>query len=143
MKVIEVTSNILRFVSDYDELEARVLAESELEMSDLNREQLWAGIRADGSRITPEYTIFTISKKQEKGQPTDRVTLFDTGSFQEGIFTAQQGEQVIFSSTDSKTDELQEKYGEKIFGLTPDHSMTIKEITTMKLAQLFKQYTGV
>ena len=54
----------------------------------LNQKQLQQGLDAQGKRIrtiksmgTQVYTLYTIQIKQEKGQPTDRVTLYNTGEF--------------------------------------------------------------
>lgn len=77
-----------------------------------------AGIRADGTEILPTYTDLTIQIKQEKGQPTDRVTLRDTGDFQNQVTTTVTDEFVTTDSTDEKSEKLQKKYGEKIFGLS-------------------------
>ena len=38
------------------------------EITDLNREQMNEGYRADGTPITPKYEGFTIAEKQRKGQ---------------------------------------------------------------------------
>lgn len=77
-----------------------------------------SGIRADGSEILPTYIDFTIAIKQDKGQPTDRVTLRDTGAFQAAITTEVTQTHVITDSTDEKSAKLQKKYGKKIFGLS-------------------------
>lgn len=84
------------------------------------------GIDGKGNKLTPEYKPFTIAIKRQKGQPTDRVTLSDTGSFYDGfdlIFTDQNSIGVF--SRDSKTPEIIEKYGSDIFTFTVDN---IKEI---------------
>ena len=53
---------------------------------DANRDQLFAGKDKQGKEIIPEYTPTTISIKKEKGQPTDRVTLKDTGEWHRSLF---------------------------------------------------------
>lgn len=62
------------------------------EVKRLNNEQLDQGVDAKGRQMRtykakyPDvYTRFTIKKKQEKGQPYNRVTLKDTGKFREGL----------------------------------------------------------
>lgn len=91
---------------------------------DLNREQLMSGIRADKSKITPEYAHFTRQKKQEQGRDPDVVTLYDTGDFYRAMFLDVGSDLLEVDSTDYKSEELQEKYGEKIFGLTDDSKIT-------------------
>lgn len=67
------------------------------------------------------YSPTTIFLKKLEGQPTDRVTLKDTGSFYEGWFIRVERDRVIFSSRDSKTNELVDRYGADIFGLTEEN----------------------
>lgn len=88
--------------------------------ADLNVEQMNKGLRSDGSEILPSYTDFTIDIKKMKGQPFDRVTLRDTGLFQEGLHTTVIGDRIVTTSTDPKTDKLNKKYSKSkgsIFGL--------------------------
>ena len=85
------------------------------------------GIDGKGRNLL-EYKPFTIAIKRQKGQPTDRTTLFDTGSFFRGfdlIFTDQNAIGVF--SRDAKTPDLIEKYGADIFTFTENN---IEEIDT-------------
>lgn len=82
-----------------------------------NIAQLEAGVDATGQRIEPPYTGTTRELKKQKGQPTDRVTLRDSGDFYRGIVAQVRGEQVENVGTDEKTQELQEKYGTDILGV--------------------------
>jgi len=45
------------------------------------QEQMYQGIDSKGIDIKPAYADSTIKIKRRKRQPTDRVTLFDTGAF--------------------------------------------------------------
>jgi hypothetical protein len=85
-----------------------------------NQQQLEEGLDANGRDITPEYTFFTIEEKEKKGQPTDRVTLKDKGDFYRGIVARVRGESVEMVGTDSKTQELQQKYGDAVLGLSEE-----------------------
>lgn len=90
------------------------------------------GIDGTGERLL-EYTNYTIALKRQKGQPTDRTTLEDTGSFYRGfdlIFTDQNA--IGIFSRDSKTPELIEKYGSDIFIFTVDHQKEINEEIFLK-----------
>lgn len=89
-------------------------------IADLNAQQMYAGKRADGSDITPEYSDYTIELKKEKGQVADRVTLKDTGAFYAGINVRVEGSNVVIDSFDDKTEDIIDKYASKksnIFGL--------------------------
>lgn len=92
------------------------------------------GIRSDGSDITPPYSAYTISLKQAKGQPTDRVTLKDTGEFYDSFVAFVDGSKdIIIDSNPIKVDEqgfetnLLEKYGERVEGLTLENQAIINE----------------
>ena len=85
-----------------------------------NQEQMLQGIRSDDSEITPPYTCFTRIKKKEKGRNPDIVTLYDTGDFYRTMFLDVGSDMLEIESTDWKSSELQEKYGEEIFGLTDE-----------------------
>lgn len=81
---------------------------------------MFAGIRATGADITPAYAPYTVLIKDQKGQPSDRVTLKDTGQFYENIFVDVNSETFEIDSNDPKSEALQKKYGSRIFGLTPE-----------------------
>lgn len=86
------------------------------------RKQLFEkGIDAMGQPLTPPYAGFTKSIKRFKGQPVDRVTLKDTGDFYQGFFVDINKDYFQISSHDRKTHDLEEKYGENLFGLTKDN----------------------
>jgi hypothetical protein len=99
------------------------------------KEQLFEGEDSDGKDIEPFYAESTIARKKKKGQPTDRVTLLDTGKFQEAIFQDVFSDRVITSSSDSKTKKLEEKYGAKIFGLDRDRKSQHLELVADKLKE--------
>lgn len=88
------------------------------------------GIDGKGRRLIDfePYSSFTIAIKRQKGQPYDRVTLNDTGSFTDKmdlIFTDQNA--IGFFSRDAKTPELIQRYGADIFTLTVDNQKEIDE----------------
>lgn len=78
------------------------------------------GINGKGIKIMDymPYTSKTIEIKNKKGQPTTRVTLRDTGAFHESMHVVFDSEGFYITSSDEKTPELVEKYGEEIFRLT-------------------------
>jgi hypothetical protein len=99
------------------EVAVKSLDQTKEAIADLNVQQMISGKRADGSEILPTYKDITIAIKKSKGQPTDRVTLRDTGLFQEKITTTVTANKVITDSSDDKSEKLQKKYG-RIFGLS-------------------------
>lgn len=107
-------------------------------ITELNLEQMYRGIDSDGYPIEPEYKPYTINEKQRKGQPIDRVTLYDTGSFYRGATNIYSGNGITLTSTDSKTNELISKYGDEIFGLTPNSLELVREVFFELILQKIK-----
>lgn len=67
------------------------------------------------------YAPYTIQLKGYKGQPTDRVTLRDTGAFHKSFVLVIGPTSFYITAKDEKTDDLVAKYGAGIFGLTPEN----------------------
>lgn len=74
-----------------------------------------------------EYAPFTIKVKQEKNQPTDRVTLKDEGDFYSGFYIEYTQNGFRIFSTDEKADKLGKKYGYQIFGLSDSNFIEIRD----------------
>lgn len=112
-------------------------------MIELNQLQLDAGERADGSKIEPPYTETTVQIKRGKGQPTNKVTLFDQGNFynSEKVFKYQKA--FVLEFTDEKTEALIKKYGEGIEGLNQDHLERVSEAMLPDLHKMTKNYLQV
>lgn len=104
-------------------------------IAETNADQMFAGLRADDTDIEPAYKPFTIAIKKEKGQPTDRVTLKDTGEFHRSIFVKFEGDKIIIDSDNDLRDKLVEKYGATIFGLTDENKQIIRDILQKRLNQ--------
>lgn len=121
--------NVQRLQSNLDTVVNEAVRLNEGQILELNtEEQLRQGIRADGAPITPPYTPFTVQVKRAKGQPTDRVTLKDTGAFY-GSFQASYGKGGFgIYATDPKAQKLERKYGSAIFGLTDENIQEAIEI---------------
>lgn len=122
-----------------DDIITEVMVASTDTIADQQAEQMFSGQKSDGSDITPQYHPLTIQEKQRKGQPTDRVTLRDTGAFYRGIQIRISGDTVHHDSTDVKTTGLEKKYGEKIFGLNDQRK---REVRDLKIKPLLKQKMG-
>jgi len=91
----------------------------EAEIIDYNTEtQLYdKGQAADGTPIEPPYSPVTEYIKRLKGQPTDRVTLRDTGDFHQSFAIDWRSTEFEIYATDPKTGKLVRGYGKEIFGL--------------------------
>ena len=71
---------------DIGEVAKMSIMDTKEEFLRLQKEQLWNGINSKGENITPPYTEMTIEIKERKGQPSERVTLNDTGDYYEGMY---------------------------------------------------------
>ena len=67
------------------------------------------------------YSPLTIAIKEEKGQPTNRVTLRDEGDFESSFYLEVNNTQFEIKAADWKTEELIKKYGRQILGLTTEN----------------------
>lgn len=130
-KIDKVIQHFQSFEERLDSIIRQALEENESAVIELNiYSQLYdEGIRSDGTPVKPKYTKLTVQIKQQLNQPTDRVTLRDTGNFHESFMIVFEDDSFHFTSTDSKTAHLTSKYGKKIFGLTEEN-----------LAKVIKQY---
>lgn len=88
-----------------------------------NRQLYQQGINSEGEDIMSyaPYRAKTIKIKLTKGQPTDRVTLRDTGDFHTSFEVVADETQFKIDATDWKAQELVAKYGKEILGLTEEH----------------------
>lgn len=96
---------------------------------ELNRSQMFAGIKIDDSAIFPPYAKSTISYKIRKGQPTDRVTLRDTGEFYNNLQINAKPDEVVFSSPTSYSAYIFTKYNREsnVLGLTMENMRVFYE----------------
>lgn len=101
------------------EVAADSMVESKVDYLEWQKEQLFAGKKKTGGKIVPPYKKSTKAIKNKKGQPTDRVTLKDTGKFYDSIFLVVIKGSGIYrtNSSDIKSKWLIEKYSENILGL--------------------------
>lgn len=79
--------------------------------------------------IGGEYSPFTVSVKQSKNQPTDRVTLKDTGAFYRSFVVKPfKGGFLIEADTIKDGQDLQDSWGNEIVGISPDNLQIIVEL---------------
>lgn len=102
-----------------------IIWDNEAYIVDLNaEEQLYEqGINRLGVEIADyaPYSPVTISIKEAKGQPTNRVTLRDEGDFESSFFLEVGDKQLEIKASDFKTEDLMRKYGRQILGLTDEN----------------------
>lgn len=105
------------------------------------QEQLFKrGIDSEGKRITPEYTNRTKVIKLGKGQRTDHVTLKDTGDFYNSFrVSANKVSITIDADTLKDTNDLTDKYGDEIIGLTDESREILKEMAVIKYLEYWEE----
>ena len=98
-----------------------IIQEQEKDIIKLNQDQLYyLGEGSDSKPLKP-YSFLTELIKREKGQPYDRTTLKDTGAFYSAFKVDVNSGLITFDSSDEKTQMLEKKYGNQIFGLTSEN----------------------
>lgn len=112
-------------------------------IADLNAQQLFKGLRSDGS----EMPLYSERSVVEFGKPEGPIRLYDTGAFYRGITVAVQSGKITITSTDSKTEKLFKKYATKrknIFGLNPQFKREyINEVLRKEFRKQVKVATGL
>ena len=135
MNLQKMLSGFEEVVKNFDAETINILKRMGDDMIIMQQEHIFEGKRSDDSRIEPEYTNFTIQIKAAKGQPFDRVTLFDKGDFYEAMFFRVEDNKLIFGSDDSKALKLIEKYDKdsELFGLNQDNKKQRNDMLLEKL----------
>lgn len=102
-----------------NEIILEVVRDHEMEIIKLNVEdQLYdKGVDGNGNKLNPPYAESTKVRKRKKGQPTNRVTLKDSGEFYKGFYLWYEEDGFSIQVDDIKTKYLVNRYGKDIAGL--------------------------
>ena len=125
----------------------KALEQNQQRIVEMNVEQLYDyGINSVGIRIDTyePYSPYTVRIKQEKGQPYDRVTLRDTGDFHKSFEVVFEPMGFYITATDYKTQDLIDRYGARIFGLTSENKqdLTIKYVVPVAREEIKRELFG-
>lgn len=88
------------------------------------------------------YSPYTISVKLEKGQPTDRVTLKDTGHFHDSfrVEVPLGADYIVITADPFKGGkDITEDWGGQVIGLNPENLSKIREYVNEKLVNIIRQ----
>lgn len=113
-----------------------------IEIIRMNTDRLYRlGEYTTGEEIADRvpYKPLTIQLKRAKGQPTDRVTLKDTGDFHASIYVSFDNTKMTVLADDPKTAKLVRKYGFEILGLTEQNLIDLQVKMYPKLMNRFKK----
>ena len=132
MKLID---NLRQRVTEFNELLQSgrliqsIILENEYIITDMNSEdQLYEqGINRLGVNIMDyaPYSPLTIEIKKEKGQPYNRVTLRDEGDIEQSFYVEADTQQFTIKAADWKTEDLIQRYGRQILGLTEENKIIL------------------
>jgi hypothetical protein len=130
---------------DFEKELLRIVQENDNVAIDLNTDsQLFdKGIDSRGNLLPGPYAPFTIDIKGLKGQPTDRITLRDTGDFHDSFFMDAGSFPIKIDASDSKTSELKSDWGEDIFGLTDESLEEFRKHILPEIRDSIKRATGI
>lgn len=137
---MQIADRVSSVQEQLDRIIIGLVRDNEHLVIDFNTEQLQKGVYDSGDSITPGYTAKTISIKQEKGQPTDKVTLYDEGDFYQGFYVVYGDSYFALGSDDEKTQKLERKYGQNIFGLTEDNKQELVEHFKDELISILRSF---
>lgn len=130
-KLERLADNLERIANNPDAFIQAVIERHLDDFEDAQREQMQLGLNAEGKPIGYlRSTVYAREKKAKGGRaPFGIVDLKDTGKFQKGVHATQKNRAVFMDSTDSKTQELKEKYNRNgsIFGFTISTKLKLKE----------------
>lgn len=139
---------VFRLVENFTQSQEKIMNDcinnSSETILDANRDQLFSGKDKQGKEIIPEYTPKTISKKKKKRQPTDRVTLKDTGEWHRSLFMKTESNKIFIDSEHELTDKLLEKYdrgNDTILGIPQNKKTDINESIMDKFIKIFRLMT--
>ena len=116
--ITNLIENLTKYKANINEYMEDITRSIEDEIKEINVHQQYdLGQDRYGDAITPEYAESTIRYKRRKGQPTDRVTLKDTGQYHETFKILYEAEGFELYANDWKAGFLDKKYGKEIYGL--------------------------
>ena len=125
MIIDDLIQRINDFENNINEFIRLEVIEDEPYICDMNTEdQLYEkGVDRTGTEISSyaPYTETTKWIKRQKGQPTNRVTLRDTGDFHSSFFVNAGTDSFSIEARDWKTNKLIRSYGPDIIGLTDEN----------------------
>lgn len=129
MESIERVANGLRtFLAEFNNNMEAITKDNEEIITGLNVDQHDEfGVLNTGEPIRPPYAASTIRRKIRKGQPTDHVTLHDTGYFHTTFQIRYDADGFELYATDAKGVFLTKRYGKEIFGLTDEAAQSLAD----------------
>lgn len=143
MELQESIQKWTKALSNSERYFKRAMIESREEILDLNTAQLEQGKDSKGNFLAA-YALDTYAQFKQSlnsAPPFGIPDLKLEGDFHEGFVLIDEGNEFRISSTDAKTGELVQGYGEDIFGLTEESLNEIRPALLQIWIELFKNDT--
>lgn len=136
---------------DIGQIARDVMTRSGGEYIDANREQMMDGLRNDGNTIgsPPGRPYMSLKYAKEKNEMNSRPGIGNpdlklTGAFHASMQMDVQNDVILVTATDPKAEDLEKKYGSRIYGLGGDRLGTfIKEVYAPAFYEEITQATGL
>ena len=91
-----------------------------------------------------EYSPFTVELKKIKGQPTDRITLKDTGKFYKTFKIEVKNDSFFINANPIKEDNnLFDDFGDEIVGLTEENQIKVSKIILDNTIKYIRKQLGL
>ena len=117
----------------------KVMMDSAEDYKNLQRNQMLHGLNSKGQKIgkyrNPIYARMKAQLNPLAGE--GNVDLKLTGDFQSDMFLDVRGDTFIVDSADEKSQQLQTRYGEEIFGLDTDYKQQFADLARPKTVTAF------
>jgi hypothetical protein len=141
---VDMLERMEQLKREYDTLVVISVEDTAEEFGKLNTDQMYAGQLNDGTAIKPPYAASTVAIKKRKGQPYDRVTLRDTGAFNDAFRLQVIGQDLVEDSDVPYAPNLEKKYTEAIWGLNEaNHEEYVDNYLAPDLQEKVSELTGL
>lgn len=139
----EAVQSMIDSLKSFEELKDQILIDlvkdNEKAVFQMNVDQLYSGVDAEGKEISPAYKPSTIKRKKKKGDPHDRVTTRDEGDHHESIFAEYRTDEFELDAADFKRKYLVKKYGDKLYGLTEENIEKLINLISDKFIEVARR----
>lgn len=146
-------NNLLHIINGLEALDTHaevvgIVERNKDRLTELQQEQLAAGVDITGQKRIDEYRPLTKAIKQSigvgLGAVTDRVTFFMTGNLYKNLHAQVDNDQFIVKAPLATFDKMIERVGEENYGLSPDQREDFAvEITLPQFGYILEEKTGL
>ena len=128
--------------NNLDDFILTAIKNTSTDLEDVQRDQMQVGENAEGNIIGKLRSADYAKRTKAKGgiAKLGVVDLKNTGDFYDAIFAKVESKFIEISSSDSKTNLLEKKYGDIIFGLNDYYKKIYFEILVPEIIDLIRKY---